>query len=261
MKSNHIPGIYNYCDRWCERCPFSNRCRNYEQTSELSPAQNDLSNKAFWDKVSQNFREAARVLQEAAKTQGVDFTAVSNEEVKEYTRKREMTRDTARSHPLSTATLQYVAKATQLLERKDIMSEKADEMLCHFELGISNETDITTQVNEIKECQEVITRYIQFIHVKFMRALMGKMEYDEWKETKGFPKDSDGSAKIALIAIDQSIQAWNSMLQFIPDAEDEILYLLALLQRTRRMGEHEFPGAREFVRPGFDTHQTPLQGE
>jgi predicted protein tyrosine phosphatase len=21
-----IPGIYNYCDRWCERCPFTSRC-------------------------------------------------------------------------------------------------------------------------------------------------------------------------------------------------------------------------------------------
>ena len=19
----YIPGIYNYCDRWCERCPFT----------------------------------------------------------------------------------------------------------------------------------------------------------------------------------------------------------------------------------------------
>jgi hypothetical protein len=252
VNSNHIPGIYNYCDRWCEKCPFSSRCRNYQQTSELSPAQNDLSNKAFWDKVSQNFREAARVLQEAAKSQGIDLTAVSTEEVKEYTRKREMTRDTARSHPLSTATLQYVAKATQLLERKEIMKDKADEMLNHFELGIRNEKDITAQVTAIKDCQETISRYIQFIHVKFMRALMGKMEYDEWKETKGFPKDSDGSAKIALIAIDLSIEAWSTMLQFIPVAEDEILYLLALLQRTRRMGEHEFPNARNFIRPGFD---------
>lgn len=202
--------------------------------------------------MSQNFREAARVLQEAAQSQGIDLTAVSTEEVKEYTRKREMTRDTARSHPLSTATLQYVAKATELLERKNIMRDKADEMLNHFELGIRNEKDITAQVTVIKDAQEIISRYIQFIHVKFMRALMGKMEYDEWKETKGFPKDSDGSAKIALIAIDQSIEAWSIMLQTIPVAEDEILYLLALLQRTRRMGEHEFPHARHFIRPGFD---------
>ncbi len=26
---NFIPGIYNYCDRWCERCPFTDRCMNY----------------------------------------------------------------------------------------------------------------------------------------------------------------------------------------------------------------------------------------
>ena len=24
-----IPGVFNYCDRWCERCPFSSRCRVY----------------------------------------------------------------------------------------------------------------------------------------------------------------------------------------------------------------------------------------
>jgi hypothetical protein len=26
---NHITGIYNYCDRWCERCSFTARCLNY----------------------------------------------------------------------------------------------------------------------------------------------------------------------------------------------------------------------------------------
>ena len=24
-----IPSIHNYCDRWCERCPFTSRCRAY----------------------------------------------------------------------------------------------------------------------------------------------------------------------------------------------------------------------------------------
>ena len=26
----YIPGIYNYCDRWCERCPFTSQCLNCE---------------------------------------------------------------------------------------------------------------------------------------------------------------------------------------------------------------------------------------
>jgi len=22
----HLPGVHNYCDRWCERCPLTLRC-------------------------------------------------------------------------------------------------------------------------------------------------------------------------------------------------------------------------------------------
>ncbi len=47
-----IPGIHNYCDRWCERCPFSSRCRAFaiEMTiavdgfeGELAAAAGDLA--------------------------------------------------------------------------------------------------------------------------------------------------------------------------------------------------------------------------
>ena len=31
-----IPGIYNYCDRWCERCAFTSRCSNYALAEEHS---------------------------------------------------------------------------------------------------------------------------------------------------------------------------------------------------------------------------------
>lgn len=29
-----ISGIYNYCDRWCERCPFTSRCMNFALDEE-----------------------------------------------------------------------------------------------------------------------------------------------------------------------------------------------------------------------------------
>ena len=29
-----IPGIYNYCDRWCERCAYTSRCLQYQIESE-----------------------------------------------------------------------------------------------------------------------------------------------------------------------------------------------------------------------------------
>ncbi|MCK9167863.1 MAG: hypothetical protein M0O94_04825, partial [Bacteroidales bacterium] len=30
-----IPGIDNYCNRWCERCLFASRCANYRLRKEV----------------------------------------------------------------------------------------------------------------------------------------------------------------------------------------------------------------------------------
>jgi hypothetical protein len=68
----------------------------------------------------------------------------------------------------------------------------------------------------------------------------------------GMPSDADGSAKIALIAIDRSIGAWAILHREFPDREDETLKILAELQRLRNFLECEFPEARAFIRPGFD---------
>ena len=50
-----ISGIYNYCDRWCERCPLTTRCLVYatEQVNHHeSPESQDIRNEAFWHKLS-----------------------------------------------------------------------------------------------------------------------------------------------------------------------------------------------------------------
>ena len=85
-----------------------------------------------------------------------------------------------------------------------------------------------------------------------MRALMGKIDDDGWEEENGYPKDSDGSAKVAIISIERSIEAWASIMQIIPEAEDKIIDILSLLQKSLRLAEAEFPEARKFIRPGFD---------
>jgi len=84
-----------------------------------------------------------------------------------------------------------------------------------------------------------------------MRALHGELE-DRFELPDDFPKDSDGSAKVALIAIDRSIAAWGKMLKYFPDQEDELLNILVKLEQLRRNSEKVFPNARTFIRPGFD---------
>ena len=251
-KSGYIDGIYNYCDRWCERCIFTSRCRNFEGIRKLNPEEQDIENKAFWDKIGKNFETAIKLLHKAAEKSGIDLNAVSAAEKDDYSRKVKGDRNTAKSHPLAKDTLLYIEKGRRLLENDGLLKEKASDMVKQFELGIQSEDQVSGEISVIKDCQEIITWYLHFIHVKFMRALMGKLEDGDWQEANGFQRDCDGSAKIAMIAIDKSIEAWTSMLQFIPAAEDDIIEMLALLQKTRRMAESEFPKARTFVRPGFD---------
>jgi len=52
--------------------------------------------------------------------------------------------------------------------------------------------------------------------------------------------------------MDRSISAWGEILKFFPDQEENILSLVAHLDRLRNRTEAEFPDARAFVRPGFD---------
>ena len=37
-ENNFIPGIFNYCDRWCERCPLTARCSVYAMVEDEQQA-------------------------------------------------------------------------------------------------------------------------------------------------------------------------------------------------------------------------------
>ena len=115
------------------------------------------------------------------------------------------------------------------------------------------EFDQTMEVSDVEDAREVIQWYQYQIAVKTMRALSGrKEEIEEGPEIADFPKDSDGSAKVALIGIDRSIAAWRMMQMSLPDRIDSIVPLMLQLERLRLRLENGFPAARNFIRPGFD---------
>ena len=128
---------------------------------------------------------------------------------------------------------------------EDWFQEKEEDLL-----GIV--TTISDEAN-LEEAVEVIRWYQYFIAAKAMRALLGKMEEDGPDE---FPSDADGSAKIALIAIDRSINAWAMISHHDPHDRESILNIISFLDRLGQAIEETFPKARSFVRPGFDDIET-----
>jgi hypothetical protein len=72
---------------------------------------------------------------------------------------------------------------------------------------------------------------------------------------KAFPKDSDGSAKIALIAMDRSLSAWAGLREALGDNPDSVPGFAGAPRSHPPRDGKSFPEARAFVRPGFDEHK------
>ncbi len=75
-----IAGIYNYCDRWCERCPQTRRCLNFSLSEEefSDPEAHDIRNEAFWRKLSEIWGETLELLREAGKKWGVELETLDS---------------------------------------------------------------------------------------------------------------------------------------------------------------------------------------
>ena len=73
-----IQSIYNYCDRWCERCPFTSRCLNFAMDSEEFGDQeaHDINNEAFWQRLTETFQMTLELLHEAAEEEGIDLESI-----------------------------------------------------------------------------------------------------------------------------------------------------------------------------------------
>lgn len=246
-----ILGIYNYCDRWCQRCTFTSRCMSFEIDKETIEKQEtrDFNNEQFWQKLTEILQVTLEMLGEMAEKEGIDLNNILETDPA-ITRHR-LNRETARDHELARAAQAYAEKTEECFDSLErLFDDKADEWNLKAILGFPY-IDPIEEAARLKDALEVIRWYQHFIYPKLMRALEGDLRGTP-KILEGCSKDSDGSAKIALISIDRSISAWGEMLQHFSEREEEIFDMLVHLERLRRKTEEVFPHARAFIRPGFD---------
>jgi hypothetical protein len=250
-----VSGIYNYCDRWCERCVLASRCLNFAMQEEeaLSPEARDPDNKAFWERLQETFRVTLELIRETAEEQGIDLDSVDTEDTAAEERQR---REEAESDVCCAAAKRYADDVKRWFESSgDLFEHKGRELEQEVLLGLPG-SDPEKAALDLKDAVEVIHWYQYQIFVKLMRAVTGEMR-GRPEIIEDYPKDSDGSAKVALLGMDRSIGAWGEMRRHFPDREGEITDMLVQLTRLRKRTEETFPDARAFVRPGFDELPEP----
>jgi hypothetical protein len=244
-----IDGIYNYCDRWCERCALTQRCRVFA-VEEQSLGRGDLRDRdkaAFWRALESVLTQTIDMLQEVVQEDGPAAEAPRADLAETCRRHRR-----ALAHPLVLRGHAYAQEVGAWFEQKREPMEALKEALGEEARFGSSGLDAEREDREIGEAVEV-ARWYQFqIPIKLARAVSARQEGRD-----GPSFEADGSAKVALLAIDRSLAAWTLLRAALPDEDDSVLDLLVLLGALRRDTERDFPRARVFVRPGFDDCPAP----
>ena len=224
-----ISGIYNYCDRWCKHCLFTSRCLNYAMTEKISGGSSD---NRFVKEIQKLFDQAYGMINEIASERGMDTDFADAFFTSDKIARRV---EEAENHCLAKGASEY--------------SKKVDEWFKIECPSFDNSSD--HRGADLEESVEVIQWYKHLVSAKLSRALYGnQMDSEEAGDVAR--KDSDGSVKAALIGMDRSIGAWGRLKEYFPHKTDKISVMLLHLDRLRGKTELEFPGARAFVRPGFD---------
>lgn len=238
-----IDGIFNYCDRWCERCPLTARCRLYamEQQDNGDPAARDMNNAKFWKKLEAQFAQSIQMLKQMAAERGIDL-----DDPKLRARARKM-RSTTRNKRLIADATKYAKDVSAWFKRHETTFEqKSAGLEVRARLRIRGRNPVVAAL-EIRDAVDVIHWYQFQIAVKLTRA-----STRHGLEAEFGSKDKDGSAKVALIGMDRSIAAWAELSKHFAERANEILEFLLALDQQRQTTERMFPQARKFYRPGLD---------
>lgn len=236
---NFISGIHNYCDRWCERCGFTARCRVFAMQQEFTDDEKDPDSEAYWLNLKSIFAEARTILREKAPELGIDVETVSTDEIRKAAKRQDRFLQTQDLNGLAEA---YGAESAKLLDHAEDLLE-------------------TSSLDEESRMQmvEIIRWYQYTIGAKIHRGLQGLLDVDGYESSAEIDdpqSDANGSMKVALLAIERSVMAWTGLLS--SENADRVEPLIDLLNGMRRKSEEKFPHARDFIRPGFDEIETVM---
>ncbi len=247
-----IPGIHHYCNRWCERCDFSHRCLKYvlsENLSSLEAATSEAATQTVFDALGRVFEEARRELDRALIKPGQELdeaTMAANISVEKRLQRQAM-RTGARE---CKSALTYAHMTDEWFNNElKVPLRHVRDMERRVKQGTLSVARAKGDLVRLNDCVEVIRWNQHLIYVKLCRAFSSGVEEQGTKERV---RDSDGSAKVALLALDESIEAWGVLREMFPEKTDTVLEILIHLDRLRKSVTLKFPKARRFKRPGFD---------
>jgi hypothetical protein len=208
-----IIGVYNYCDRWCERCRLQTRCR------------------VFVDQQLDRSGIGLTQPPELARPRSLGAVAADDEPDGGRQGDAEPSPEPEGAWPVLSAEAASLDARTRAL--------------CHTLLDWPVPAEVPGPP-PVADALRTVAHFGFFLGPKVHRALIGL------HDAGGDRTDANGSAKAALLALDELEEAWLRLAEagLVPVVEAEPV--LRELAGVKEALDRRFPQARGFVRPGLD---------
>ena len=214
-----IPGIYNYCDGRCPRCPFTERCLTFLDSRELESA---VVPSSIADMVDASLRRTLEILTEVARREGIDLEDITrDEDVKAI----EDDAERRLRDPLVACARRYGELAWRIAQALEpVVAQRGDAAVI--------------------DAVDTIEWFSTLISAKIRRAICAQPEGLD--DHAGVQTDHNGSAKVALLGIAESRAAWSVLMEAGKATADGVpAQAVKMLDSLDRDVRARFPRAME----------------
>jgi hypothetical protein len=232
-ETSFVEGIFNYCDRWCERCTMTSRCLLFSMESKrradhVSTGEDPDDLDTVLNDVRTTLQQTKEMILQEVSARGIELEELEEEECVRV--------DTS-THPLHVS-----AKA---------LSFRIHHFREHLGKILNEEADKETRIEHLSALQdafEILAWYEFQFFVKIQRALPPVITNAKYEELY----DANGSAKVAWIGLTRCLDALTRIAEILPWMHQEVLPLLNNTYQSIDLLDHTIPGHKAFNRPGFD---------
>lgn len=269
---NLIPGIYNYCDRRCERCPFTQRCFQYLETRRERGQvrdEHEHEDESVGRVVARSLERSLDMLRIIGRRLGIDL-GIDAPESAEPAAGLDANQRPGVSQMIREQEDQD-AQAEEEAEEEEEEGEEGEEQ----EEEEQEEDALVRLAREysdtawpilralgpvlhmrgeaaLVDARETLELFSTSISAKVFRAVV--TDADPALDPDDLQNDANGSAKVARLMIQDSRRAWRALMVPGQATEDGVpARLVRMLDDLDTRLGIRFPRAMDFQRPGFDT--------
>jgi len=245
-EGDFIPGIYRYCDRWCEMCAHTTKCEAFAADKKLQTIEHDVEKSEFWKTLELNIAKAEKTISDIAKSKNISLTDFDAPKEKK-----------------NFDLFQKGAKSNQILkagrEYEDLVDDWFDFALEEYGLSMV-ETDkgampkldpILPGNDNLNKMFELVLRFQLQVYLKLSRMFYSKGREGNEQEEGVEGDKPDAVAKTTLELLMRSLSAWLVILEKFRD-DSLILDIMILILRLKNNIIAEFPEAENLKRIGLD---------